>query len=101
MLFQAFAKEGAQVIATDINEEKLKELNGVPGTVLFIVASCCHLVDNQCNVLVRCTSSKLQQPSHKIAAALSWQLACNKSPSDDFMCNLYHLVFIKTRQIAL
>ncbi|XP_063075045.1 dehydrogenase/reductase SDR family member 6 [Engraulis encrasicolus] len=27
----AFAKEGAQVIATDINEEKLKELNGVPG----------------------------------------------------------------------
>ncbi|XP_012692378.1 3-hydroxybutyrate dehydrogenase type 2 isoform X1 [Clupea harengus] len=27
----AFAKEGAQVVATDINEEKLKELNGVPG----------------------------------------------------------------------
>ncbi|XP_042558904.1 3-hydroxybutyrate dehydrogenase type 2 isoform X2 [Clupea harengus] len=31
MRFQAFAKEGAQVVATDINEEKLKELNGVPG----------------------------------------------------------------------
>ncbi|KAL2097493.1 hypothetical protein ACEWY4_006700 [Coilia grayii] len=27
----AFAKEGAHVVATDINGEKLKELNGVPG----------------------------------------------------------------------
>ncbi|GAA6066586.1 3-hydroxybutyrate dehydrogenase type 2 [Tachysurus ichikawai] len=27
----AFAKEGALVIATDINEEKLKELDGTPG----------------------------------------------------------------------
>lgn len=28
---QAFAKEGAQVTATDINGEKLKELDGVQG----------------------------------------------------------------------
>lgn len=28
---QAFAKEGAQVTATDINGEKLKELDGIPG----------------------------------------------------------------------
>ena len=28
---QAFAAEGAQVIATDVNEDKLGELNGVPG----------------------------------------------------------------------
>lgn len=46
MRFQAFAKEGAQVVATDINEEKLKELNGVPGMVPFIVVCCCHLMDN-------------------------------------------------------
>lgn len=32
---QAFAKEGAQVTATDINGEKLKELDGVPGTAPF------------------------------------------------------------------
>ncbi|KAG7241244.1 hypothetical protein INR49_025762, partial [Caranx melampygus] len=31
LLFNAFAKEGAQVTATDINGEKLKELDGVPG----------------------------------------------------------------------
>lgn len=29
---QAFAKEGAQVTATDINGEKLKELEGIEGT---------------------------------------------------------------------
>lgn len=28
---QKFAEEGATVLATDINEEKLKELDGVPG----------------------------------------------------------------------
>lgn len=28
---QAFAKEGAQVTATDINGEKLKELDGIQG----------------------------------------------------------------------
>lgn len=28
---QAFAKEGAQVTATDINGEKLKELDSIPG----------------------------------------------------------------------
>ena len=32
---EAFAKEGAKVIATDINGEKLKEISNVQGTVLF------------------------------------------------------------------
>ena len=28
---RAFAAEGAQVVATDVNRDKLGELNGVPG----------------------------------------------------------------------
>lgn len=35
---QAFAKEGAQVTATDINGEKLKELDGIQGKIHF----CCE-----------------------------------------------------------
>ena len=31
---EAFAKEGARVIATDLNGEKLKELSGISGAVL-------------------------------------------------------------------
>lgn len=33
----AFAKEGAQVIATDVNGEKLTELNGIPGIKTKVV----------------------------------------------------------------
>nr|XP_055060787.1 dehydrogenase/reductase SDR family member 6-like isoform X5 [Misgurnus anguillicaudatus] len=33
----AFAKEGAQVTATDINAEKLKELDGIPGIKTRVV----------------------------------------------------------------
>lgn len=39
---QAFAKEGAQVTATDINGEKLEELSGVPG--LMFVDLCLRLL---------------------------------------------------------
>lgn len=31
LFLKAFAKEGAQVIATDINESKLRELESYPG----------------------------------------------------------------------
>lgn len=38
---QAFAKEGAQVTATDINPEKLKELDAIPGLVFVDFAATC------------------------------------------------------------
>jgi len=34
MSLQACAREGAKVIATDINEEKLTELQGIDGTYI-------------------------------------------------------------------
>ena len=34
-VYQAFAKEGAKVIATDINESKLQELDKYPGKHLY------------------------------------------------------------------
>lgn len=33
-VYQAFAREGAKVIATDINESKLQELENYPGKQL-------------------------------------------------------------------
>ena len=47
LFIQAFAKEGAHVMATDINGEKLKELDSYPSkfTVLSVYYYC-HLVAN-------------------------------------------------------
>lgn len=42
---QAFAKEGARVTATDINGEKLKELDGVQGKSQMLAWGR-HLLDN-------------------------------------------------------
>lgn len=61
-VYQAFAREGARVIATDINEPKLQELEEYPGKQLHCLNLRLSLQSNRTHVL----------KENSLAAQLRW-----------------------------
>lgn len=104
-LYQAFAREGAKVIATDINESKLQELEKYPGEPLsnFNLASRVHRVFKA--LILRCRRKFLSssapltflQPDTLISNIYSMNVQTKISIvlyKQNFKMYAYHFLFI-------